>query len=352
MRFLFIVWLFSVSVWALAVQKEFQSPKYQLSARDDTVRQLKVAKDILGTLKKLTGKDYSEDECDSQPLEDDADKPINQETPASVPVAPIPTSAPPTSEPTNPAPGPKSSQSPKSSPKQKAKLAAASAKVKLLDFIKAKIAGFLSKAKLAAKAMVQKKVNKVKEAAVHKLSPPAKRELSEWAELEESLESNFTNFQSNTSSAVATMDSSVADTLDSRGLEARTLIEDVMTQVFVALKRSGLINYVIRLSLTDEEVRAGVADITIELIRADVIPYNEVFRALQESGLALDVVRFSLTDSDTRLGLVQLVMELVPQLVEICSPLALSQADFSGFAAVSSASVEVSPLSLAEPTSS
>lgn len=115
-------------------------------------------------------------------------------------------------------------------------------------------------------------------------------------------------------------------------LHPRTLVEDAMTQVFVALKRSGLINYVIRLSLTDDEVRAGVADITIELIRADVIPYSEVFNALRESGLALDVVKFSLTDAETRQGLIELVLELVPQLVEVCTPAVVANGDFSSMA--------------------
>lgn len=277
MRFVSFFCLFVINVMALSVQKEFQSPHFQLEARDDAVKQLKVANDILATLNTLSKDKSNSDSEFSQPAKKDIPPP---ETPT-----PLSASSP---------------NGAKPSRMDKAKGVAASMKGKFFDFIKGKISALLAEAKLAAKSKVQTQVDKAKQAAVKKLSPPTKR------------------------------DAVVGD--NSYELEARGLVDSVMAQVFVALKRSGLINYVIRQSLTDAEVRAGVADITIELIRADVIPYQEVFQALQKSGLALDVVKFSLTDADTRLGLVLLVVELVPQLVEICSPGVLSKADFSGLA--------------------
>lgn len=288
MRLVKFVCFFAVTVWGLSVQKEFQAPQYQLDARDDSVKQLKVANDILATINKISGNGKSTDSNlrNSQPSVAKKNVP-----PKSQPVTPT-------------------AATPVLTPKQKAKTAAASVKSKFIDFLKGKLSALFAKAKALAKSKTQQQINKAKQTAAKKLSAPPKRDL---------------------------IDSDI-----SHELEARSLIDNVMTQVFVALKRSGLINYVIRLSLTDAEVRAGVADITIELIRADVIPYQEVFQGLQQSGLALDVVKFSLTDAETRLGLVELVLELVPQLVEICAPGVLSKADFSGFAAVSST---VSPMS-------
>uniref|UniRef100_A0A0L0NVI3 Uncharacterized protein n=1 Tax=Candidozyma auris TaxID=498019 RepID=A0A0L0NVI3_CANAR len=102
--------------------------------------------------------------------------------------------------------------------------------------------------------------------------------------------------------------------LDEFQLAERAFLDDAMVHIFVLLKRSGLINSIIRQSLSDEDVREAIAKITIELIDADVIPYAEVFEALKDSGLALDVVKFSLTDPETRSGLVQLIVELIPEL--------------------------------------
>lgn len=291
MRFVSFVCFVAVTVLGLSVQNEFQSPQYQLGARDDSVKQLKVANDILATINKFSEKGTSTPDSNLRDSEPSVSK-KNVPSPRSQPVTP-------------------NAATPIQSPKQKAKTVAASVKSKFIDFIKVKLSALLAKAKALAKSKAQQQINKAKQATAKKLSPPPKRE--------------------------------VIDSDSSHELEARSLIDNVMTQVFVALKRSGLINYVIRLSLTDAEVRAGVADITIELIRADVIPYQEVFHGLQQSGLALDVVKFSLTDAETRLGLVDLLMELVPQLVEICGPGVLSNADF-GFAAVS---LTVSPVAAA-----
>lgn len=96
----------------------------------------------------------------------------------------------------------------------------------------------------------------------------------------------------------------------------RALVDETLTRVFKTLKRSGLINDVLRMSLTDESVRESIVAVTVELIDAEVIPYEEIFDALVDSGLALDVVRFALTDEDTRDGLVQLIVDLIPELLE------------------------------------
>lgn len=48
---------------------------------------------------------------------------------------------------------------------------------------------------------------------------------------------------------------------------ARGFFDNAIVQVFRMLKQSGLINDVIRMALTDEEVRGAVAEITIDLVR-------------------------------------------------------------------------------------
>lgn len=101
-------------------------------------------------------------------------------------------------------------------------------------------------------------------------------------------------------------------------LERRGLIDDTMMRVFVLLQRLGLLNLIIRQSLMDPNTRASVAATTIELIRADVIPYTEVFTALKDSGLALDVIKFTLTDKETQRGLIELILELFPELTGLC----------------------------------
>ncbi|ODV78627.1 uncharacterized protein CANTADRAFT_29132, partial [Suhomyces tanzawaensis NRRL Y-17324] len=90
------------------------------------------------------------------------------------------------------------------------------------------------------------------------------------------------------------------------------LVEELLATLFSSLKQSGLINSVIRASLTDPEIRDGVTQIATDLISAGVIPYQEVFAALKQSELAVEVVRFTLTDQATREAAVQLVKELVP----------------------------------------
>lgn len=92
--------------------------------------------------------------------------------------------------------------------------------------------------------------------------------------------------------------------------------EEALTTVFVALKNSMLLNPIIRYSLTDDEIRQGIIDLTIELLKADVIPYREIFVALNESGLAIDVIKFLLTDEETRQGEIDLIIELIKQLIE------------------------------------
>lgn len=95
------------------------------------------------------------------------------------------------------------------------------------------------------------------------------------------------------------------------------VIEELLTKVFISLKSSQLINPILRFSLTDYEVRQGLIDITIQLLKADVIPWEEIFNALKDSGLAVDVIKFLLTDSESRSGTVDLVLELLPKLLEL-----------------------------------
>lgn len=92
-------------------------------------------------------------------------------------------------------------------------------------------------------------------------------------------------------------------------------VEYLLTKVFVALKRSGLIMPIIKMSLTNEDIRAALIDMTIQLLEADVIPYEDIFYALKDSGLALQVVGFSLQDDCTRRGLGKLIVELIPELI-------------------------------------
>lgn len=95
-----------------------------------------------------------------------------------------------------------------------------------------------------------------------------------------------------------------------------SLIEGFLEKIFISLKDADLINPILKFSLTDEKVRAGLIDITIELLKADVIPWYDIFVALKDSGLAIDVIRFLLTDPETRQGQIDLIVELIPRLIE------------------------------------
>lgn len=94
------------------------------------------------------------------------------------------------------------------------------------------------------------------------------------------------------------------------------LIETLLTKVFISLKNSDLINPILKFSLTDDKVRSSIVDITVELLKADVIPYYEIFVALRDSGLAIQVIQFLLTDPETRQGQIDLIIELIPRLLE------------------------------------
>ncbi|CAK7895459.1 hypothetical protein CAAN1_12S04698 [[Candida] anglica] len=99
-------------------------------------------------------------------------------------------------------------------------------------------------------------------------------------------------------------------------VEKRDLVDDLLVKVFTALKDSGLVTSIVKMSLTDDEVRPAITEITIDLIEADVIPYEEVFVALKDSGLAVDVIRNILLDPETREGAVLLIREMVPELMK------------------------------------
>lgn len=101
-----------------------------------------------------------------------------------------------------------------------------------------------------------------------------------------------------------------------KGILADEIIEDLLTTVFISLKKSGLINGIVKKSLTDEEIRIGVISVTIELISADIIPYEEIFVALKDSGLVIDIAKATLTDPEMRNGTIQLVKEMVPELIK------------------------------------
>lgn len=99
-------------------------------------------------------------------------------------------------------------------------------------------------------------------------------------------------------------------------LAKRDLVEDLLVKVFVALKKSGLVNSIVKMSLTDCDVRPAIIDILIELLEADVIPWEEVFVALKDSDLAVDVIKELFTDPETREGLMEFTAELIPDLLE------------------------------------
>ncbi|CUM49900.1 uncharacterized protein AC631_00836 [Debaryomyces fabryi] len=99
------------------------------------------------------------------------------------------------------------------------------------------------------------------------------------------------------------------------GLEKRDLVEDLLVKVFVALKKSGLVNSIVKMALTDCDVRPAIIEILIELLEADVIPWEDIFVALKDSGLAVDVINELFTDPETREGLVQFTTELIPDLL-------------------------------------
>ncbi|CUM63391.1 uncharacterized protein PRCAT00000965001 [Priceomyces carsonii] len=101
----------------------------------------------------------------------------------------------------------------------------------------------------------------------------------------------------------------------STGLFKRDLFEDLLVKLFKALKRSGLVNAVVKMSLTDDEVRPEIVNVTIDLLEADVIPWEEIFQALKDSGLAVDVIKNLLTDPETREGAVEFTVELIRELL-------------------------------------
>lgn len=94
-------------------------------------------------------------------------------------------------------------------------------------------------------------------------------------------------------------------------LDKRDLLDDVLNRIFLALKRSGLVVAIVKMSLEDDDVRAGLTEIIIDLLEADVIPYYEIFEALKESGLAVEVVKSTLTDPETREGALELAREVI-----------------------------------------
>lgn len=99
------------------------------------------------------------------------------------------------------------------------------------------------------------------------------------------------------------------------GLQSET-VNDITVRLFINLKESGLINDVIKMSLTDDEVRQAITHITLDLLESGAIPWEEVFSALKDSGLAVDVVKLSVEDPATRHGVALLVQELLPQLIK------------------------------------
>ena len=74
----------------------------------------------------------------------------------------------------------------------------------------------------------------------------------------------------------------------------RDLVDELLLRVFNLLKGSGFINDIIRMSLTDPRVRLGMIDMTIRLLNAEVIPWDDIFLALKRHGLAIDVIKFTL----------------------------------------------------------
>lgn len=92
-------------------------------------------------------------------------------------------------------------------------------------------------------------------------------------------------------------------------------VEMLLTKIFSSLNKSGLLLPIIKMSMTNEKIRASLIDMTIDLIEADVIPYEEIFTALKDSGLAIEVVGFSLKDECTRKGLGKLIIEMIPELL-------------------------------------
>lgn len=97
--------------------------------------------------------------------------------------------------------------------------------------------------------------------------------------------------------------------------DERDMVDELLLRVFNLLKGSGFINDIIRMSLTDPRVRLGMIDMTIRLLNAEVIPWDDIFIALKRHGLAIDVIKFTFTDAQTRVGLAAFVVELLPALV-------------------------------------
>lgn len=69
------------------------------------------------------------------------------------------------------------------------------------------------------------------------------------------------------------------------------------------------------MSLTDDLVREALTDITIKLLNANVIPWDDIILAIKTHGLVLDVTKFTLTNPEVRQGLASFVLELIPGLI-------------------------------------
>jgi len=93
-------------------------------------------------------------------------------------------------------------------------------------------------------------------------------------------------------------------------------VEKLLTKVFVSLKKSGLLLPIIKMTLTEYKTREATVKLIVELLEADIIPYEEIFEALNESGIVLLVTKFSLTDEETREGLGKLILQILPVLLK------------------------------------
>lgn len=87
----------------------------------------------------------------------------------------------------------------------------------------------------------------------------------------------------------------------------------VLDSILSILNSSGLVNSIIDLVLLNPELLDMTIDTTIWIIRERLINLTDLFIAIQKSGLIIDILRLSLEDPDILPGLLRIGMELLRQ---------------------------------------
>lgn len=95
------------------------------------------------------------------------------------------------------------------------------------------------------------------------------------------------------------------------------MMTGLLVKVFTALKKSGLVNVIVQMSLADEQSREGVAKMTVLMIERSDTMLLRLFAAMKKTGLAKSTIRFMMLDPEVRVGIAALVAEMNPLMIEL-----------------------------------